>query len=92
MNTISKKATSQTCRKLYSKTHLSTYITMSPEKATWHRCDPSSIPIILEYYPISEWCTYDPRIEVDGEEYPPEGKGADSWGNEVTYFRCWLLS
>ncbi|KAL2055772.1 hypothetical protein ABVK25_004016 [Lepraria finkii] len=48
--------------------------------ATWHGGSPTMIPYILDVYPKEEWCVCQPAVNVEGVEYPPEGKKADGWG------------
>lgn len=90
MNSIGKKSTCQVCR-MQSPSPIPPSInqfqplTPITEGATWHGGNHSDIPLILEYYPESDWCTCDPKVEVEGKEYPPEGKSADSWGKRYVW-------
>lgn len=34
--------------------------------------------MVMDTYPPDQWCTCTPKTEVDGTEYPPMGKVADS--------------
>lgn len=46
------------------------------EKSTWWGCG-SHIPSVLGGVPVKERCSCEPRVDVEGEKYPPMGTKAD---------------
>ncbi|EKD20676.1 hypothetical protein MBM_01358 [Drepanopeziza brunnea f. sp. 'multigermtubi' MB_m1] len=45
------------------------------QKATWWGCG-SHIPSVMDAIPAAERCTCEPKVKVDGKEYPPKGAAA----------------
>ncbi|KAK4137847.1 hypothetical protein BT67DRAFT_123417 [Trichocladium antarcticum] len=43
------------------------------DKKTWRGCG-SHIASVFTDVPEKEWCTCEPKVEVDGKEYPPQLK------------------
>ena len=31
----------------------------------------------MDSYPIEEWCSCTPKVEVEGKQYPPKGAAPD---------------
>ncbi|KAI0009110.1 peptidase [Xylariaceae sp. FL0662B] len=48
-------------------------LTPSKGKTTWFGCG-NHIPAVLDNIPTEEWCTCEPKVEVNGKEYPPKNK------------------
>ncbi|KAK8152191.1 hypothetical protein BKA80DRAFT_211634 [Phyllosticta citrichinensis] len=46
-------------------------------KTTWWGCG-NHIPSVMTNVPEDEWCGCDPKVEVDGKQYPPKGSVAAS--------------
>ncbi|KAK0711253.1 hypothetical protein B0H67DRAFT_455999, partial [Lasiosphaeris hirsuta] len=40
-------------------------------KKAWRGCG-SHIPAVFNNVPEDQWCTCDPKVEVDGKSYPPQ--------------------
>ena len=50
-------------------------------KKAWRGCG-SHIPSVFANVPEDEWCTCEPKTEVDGKRYPPQAKmslGLPGW-------------
>ncbi|KAM0365294.1 hypothetical protein HYE67_008125 [Fusarium culmorum] len=47
------------------------------ERATWWGCG-NHVPAVMSNIPEHEWCTCEPKVEKDGEKYPPKGEQPDS--------------
>jgi len=45
-------------------------------KASWWGCG-NHVSIVMSNIPSEEWCTCEPKIERDGQSYPPMAKKAD---------------
>ncbi|ORY62270.1 uncharacterized protein BCR38DRAFT_486543 [Pseudomassariella vexata] len=46
---------------------------MQRNKSTWFGCG-KHIPSVLDQLPVENWCTCEPKFEVDGKKYPPKVK------------------
>lgn len=46
-----------------------------PGKKSWRGCG-QHIPQALNGVPESDWCTCEPRVNVNGKDYPPAAKMA----------------
>ncbi|CAE6999546.1 hypothetical protein P3342_001049 [Pyrenophora teres f. teres] len=44
----------------------------SCQKTTWWGCG-KHITSVMESVPLEQWCTCAPRVEQQGQEYPPKG-------------------
>ncbi|KAI2472213.1 hypothetical protein F4781DRAFT_33665 [Annulohypoxylon bovei var. microspora] len=42
-------------------------------KTTWFGCG-NHIPSVLDNISSQDWCTCEPKVSVDGKEYPPKGQ------------------
>ncbi|KAH9908806.1 hypothetical protein F4778DRAFT_365470 [Xylariomycetidae sp. FL2044] len=42
-------------------------------KASWFGCG-AHIPGVLDQVAAEDWCTCEPKVEVDGKKYPPKAK------------------
>ncbi|KAI1776498.1 hypothetical protein F4818DRAFT_351168 [Hypoxylon cercidicola] len=40
-------------------------------KTTWFGCG-SHIPSVLDQVSADDWCTCEPKVEVNGTKYPPK--------------------
>ncbi|KAK4115360.1 hypothetical protein N656DRAFT_704035 [Canariomyces notabilis] len=50
-------------------------------KQAWRGCG-SHVPSVFANVPEEEWCTCEPKVEVNGRSYPPQAKmqlGMPSW-------------
>jgi len=48
----------------------------NPDKTTWWGCG-NHVPSVMTAHPREEWCTCEPKVEKEGEKYPPMGAKAD---------------
>jgi len=48
-------------------------------KQAWKGCG-SHVPSVFAGVPEDKWCTCDPKVEIDGKEYPPQAKSAGMSG------------
>ncbi|RMZ72988.1 cytochrome P450 [Pyrenophora seminiperda CCB06] len=44
----------------------------SCQKTTWWGCG-KHITSVMESVPLEQWCTCVPRVEQQGQQYPPKG-------------------
>lgn len=44
-----------------------------PAKQSWRGCG-SHLPTVFANVPEDQWCTCEPKYEVNGKEYPPAAK------------------
>ncbi|KAI5862725.1 hypothetical protein GGS23DRAFT_597506 [Durotheca rogersii] len=42
-------------------------------KVTWFGCG-SHIGSVLDSVPADQWCTCEPKVDVNGTQYPPKAK------------------
>ncbi|KAL2256755.1 hypothetical protein VTK26DRAFT_1178 [Humicola hyalothermophila] len=51
-------------------------------KKTWRGCG-NHVPSVFANVPEDEWCTCEPKVEINGKSYPPQLKAqsgaATSW-------------
>lgn len=71
------KATCSQCGKfssLFTKPNANPKLTpktVPKGKTSWFGCG-SHIPGVLDSVPVDEWCTCEPKVDVDGKKYPPK--------------------
>ena len=61
----------------------------SPAKQAWRGCG-SHLPSVFSNVPEDQWCTCEPKVEVNGKQYPPAAKVSMPSLGMPSFLKSWV--